>query len=102
MLQVNCVPEETTRENEEDSEAETTSSPPLSTTPSSSANDSGITGLNWYAGLGGLGFLETSYLTYLKLTDTDVFCPVGGGGSCGSVLSSEYSVVFGIKCYLFS
>ena len=47
------------------------------------------------AGLGGLGFIETTYLTYLKLTNSDAFCPIGGG-SCGDILNSEYAVVFGI------
>ncbi|KAK7840785.1 thiol-disulfide oxidoreductase lto1 [Quercus suber] len=47
------------------------------------------------AGLGGLGFVETTYLTYLKLTNSDAFCPIGGG-SCGDILNSDYAVVFGI------
>lgn len=46
------------------------------------------------AGLGGVGFVETAYLTYLKLTNSDAFCPIGGG-NCGDVLSSDYAVVFG-------
>ncbi|XP_076882057.1 thiol-disulfide oxidoreductase LTO1-like [Bidens hawaiensis] len=55
----------------------------------------GISSYSWCAGLGGLGFLETSYLTYLKLTGSDAFCPVGGG-SCGDILNSSYAAVFGI------
>lgn len=47
------------------------------------------------AGFGGLGFVETTYLTYLKLTNSDAFCPIGGG-SCGDILNSDYAVVFGI------
>ncbi|KAK9990067.1 hypothetical protein SO802_025052 [Lithocarpus litseifolius] len=47
------------------------------------------------AGLGGLGFVETTYLTYLKLTNSDAFCPIGGG-SCGDILNSDYAVVFGV------
>ncbi|XP_072961901.1 thiol-disulfide oxidoreductase LTO1 [Typha angustifolia] len=47
------------------------------------------------AGLAALGFFETTYLTYLKLTNSEAFCPVGGG-SCGDVLNSDYSSVFGI------
>ncbi|KAH7690148.1 Thioredoxin-like protein [Dioscorea alata] len=47
------------------------------------------------AGLGGLGLLETGYLTYLKLTNSEAFCPVGGG-SCSDVLNSDYSSIFGI------
>ncbi|GKD82644.1 thiol-disulfide oxidoreductase LTO1 [Tanacetum coccineum] len=46
------------------------------------------------AGIGGLGFLETSYLTYSKLTGSEAFCPVGGG-SCGDVLNSSYAVAYG-------
>ncbi|KAL3525216.1 hypothetical protein ACH5RR_013588 [Cinchona calisaya] len=96
LLRVNCVPEQqTTRDTEENSDPKTTPLPPSS----SSVDNSGISGFNWYAGLGGLGFLETSYLTYLKLTNSDAFCPIGGGGGgggCGSVLNSDYSVVFGV------
>lgn len=57
----------------------------------------------WIAGIGGLGFIETAYLTYLKLSNTDVFCPVGGG-SCGDVLNSDYALVFGIVslCYFLN
>ena len=68
-----------------------------SETPSSSslASGSGISTYSWCAGLGGIGFLETSYLTYLKLTNSDAFCPIGGG-SCGDVLNSDYASVFGI------
>lgn len=47
------------------------------------------------AGLGGLGFVETTYLTYLKLTNSDASCPIGGG-SCGDILNSDYAVVFGV------
>ncbi|RZC30233.1 Thiol-disulfide oxidoreductase LTO1 isoform A [Glycine soja] len=46
------------------------------------------------------GFLETLYLTYLKLTGADAFCPVGGG-SCSKILDSDYAVVFGIPLALF-
>ena len=47
------------------------------------------------AGAAGFGFFETSYLTYLKLTGYDAFCPVGGG-TCSDVLNSDYAIVFGI------
>ncbi|KAJ4963923.1 hypothetical protein NE237_023862 [Protea cynaroides] len=50
---------------------------------------------NWYAGLGALGFIETGYLTYLKLTNSDAFCPVNGG-SCNDILNSDYASVFGV------
>lgn len=49
---------------------------------------------SWFTGLGGIGMLDTAYLTYLKLTGSDAFCPVGGG-TCGDVLNSDYAVVFG-------
>ncbi|KAK7253000.1 hypothetical protein RIF29_37360 [Crotalaria pallida] len=47
------------------------------------------------AGIAGIGFLETSYLSYLKLTGSDAFCPVGGG-SCSDILDSDYAAVFGV------
>ncbi|KAK2656903.1 hypothetical protein Ddye_009955 [Dipteronia dyeriana] len=72
------------------------SEPETTTTTSSSAfSSSSISTYNWCAGIGGVGFLETAYLTYLKLSNTDAFCPVGGG-SCGDVLNSDYAVVFGV------
>jgi uncharacterized membrane protein len=39
--------------------------------------------------------LDTAYLTYLKVTGSDAFCPIGGG-TCGDVLNSDYAVVFGV------
>lgn len=47
------------------------------------------------AAIGGLGFLETAYLTYLKLTNSEAFCPIGGG-TCSDILNSDYALVFGI------
>ncbi|XVF18104.1 hypothetical protein REPUB_Repub10bG0183100 [Reevesia pubescens] len=66
--------------------------PPLSPSPfiSSSAHFR-----NWRVGLGAIGLVETAYLTYLKLSDSDAFCPLGGG-SCGDVLNSDYAVIFGV------
>ncbi|XP_020248381.1 thiol-disulfide oxidoreductase LTO1-like [Asparagus officinalis] len=55
----------------------------------------GISTNSWCAGLGTLGFLETGYLSYLKLTNSEAFCAVGGG-SCRDVLNSDYSSVFGV------
>ncbi|XP_066359445.1 thiol-disulfide oxidoreductase LTO1-like [Miscanthus floridulus] len=60
----------------------------------------GISTSTWSAGVAGLGFLETGYLTYLKLTGSEAFCPITGAG-CGDVLDSDYSVVFGIPLPLF-
>eukprot|EP00250_Pteridium_aquilinum_P011346 c20004_g1_i1 orf=308-1459(-) len=47
------------------------------------------------AGLATLGFAETVYLTYMKLFGGPITCPIGGG-SCGDVLNSDYSSVFGV------
>ncbi|KAJ6305152.1 hypothetical protein OIU78_020654 [Salix suchowensis] len=78
---------------------ETESEPPeTAPSPSNSASlmsSSSVSTYNWCAGLGGVGFLETAYLTFLKLTNSDAFCPIGGG-NCGDVLSSDYAVVFGV------
>ncbi|KAE8010695.1 hypothetical protein FH972_007040 [Carpinus fangiana] len=73
-----------------DSEAETTTS----VSPFSSSSASNLR-YKWCAGLGGIGFVETTYLTYLKLTNSDAFCPTGGS-SCGDILNSDYAVVFGV------
>ncbi|XP_021736379.1 thiol-disulfide oxidoreductase LTO1-like [Chenopodium quinoa] len=62
---------------------------------SSSPPSLSISTYNWCAGLGGLGFLETAYLTYLKVSNTEPFCPVGGG-SCSDVLNSDYAVILGV------
>ncbi|KAJ9540894.1 hypothetical protein OSB04_027400 [Centaurea solstitialis] len=62
---------------------------------SGSSTSTGISSYSWCAGLGGLGFLETGYLAYSKLSGSEAFCPVGGG-SCGDILNSSYAVVFGI------
>ncbi|KAJ9172604.1 hypothetical protein P3X46_015821 [Hevea brasiliensis] len=80
-----------------ESESETAAS---SSSSSSSFSSSSISTYNWCAALGGIGFLETVYLTYLKLTDSDAFCPVGGG-SCGDVLNSDYAIVFGVPLPVF-
>lgn len=55
---------------------------------------SGISSYTLSAGLAGLGLLETGYLSYLKFTNSTAFCPIGGG-NCGDVLNSDYSLVFG-------
>lgn len=55
---------------------------------------SGISSYTLSAGLAGLGLLETGYLSYVKLTNSNAFCPIGGG-NCGDVLNSDYSLVFG-------
>ncbi|CAN8327866.1 unnamed protein product [Cochlearia groenlandica] len=73
------------------------SSSSSSSTSSSSASEVATKSsiYSWYAGIGAIGMLDTAYLTYLKLTGSDAFCPVGGD-TCGNVLSSDYAAVFGI------
>ncbi|XP_027360546.1 thiol-disulfide oxidoreductase LTO1 isoform X2 [Abrus precatorius] len=72
---------------------------PLKCSSSSSEPETALPPTDWtrklIAGISGIGFLETSYLTYLKLTDSDVFCPVGGG-TCSDILNSDYALVFGV------
>lgn len=58
------------------------------------SNSSSISPYNWCAGLGALGFIETTYLTFLKFTNSDVFCPLGS--SCNTILNSHYSLLFGV------
>ena len=58
------------------------------------SSDRGISAYSWCAGLGALGFIESGYLTYIKLTNSDAFCPIGGG-TCGDILNSPYALVFG-------
>ncbi|KAG6528160.1 hypothetical protein ZIOFF_010309 [Zingiber officinale] len=58
-------------------------------------SDLGVPTSTLRAGLGALGFLEAAYLTYVKFTGAEAFCPVGGG-SCGGVLNSDYSFIFGL------
>lgn len=45
------------------------------------------------AALSGLGFIETTYLTLSKISGTEVACPLSVG-SCGSVLSSPYAMLW--------
>ncbi|KAK8673334.1 hypothetical protein V6N13_111677 [Hibiscus sabdariffa] len=73
-----------------DSETETISAPSSSVSLASSNST-----YNWRAGIGAVGLLETAYLTYLKLSGSDAFCPLGGG-SCGDVLNSDYALIFGV------
>ncbi|KAK1304914.1 hypothetical protein QJS10_CPB11g02082 [Acorus calamus] len=82
---------------------DSTSPPPPSNGGGSSAPLSGISTYGLCAGIGALGFLETGYLSYLKLTGAEAFCPAGGGGAggCGDVLNSDYAVIFGIPLPVF-
>uniref|UniRef100_M4D217 Uncharacterized protein n=1 Tax=Brassica campestris TaxID=3711 RepID=M4D217_BRACM len=72
------------------------SAPSLSSSTSSSTSEVFINSprYKWFTVLGGIEMLDTAYLTYLKLTGSDVFCPVGGG-TCSDVLNSDYALVFG-------
>lgn len=47
-----------------------------------------------------LGVLDTTYLTWLKLTHNEAFC-LGGIGDCATVNSSPYSELVGIPIALF-
>ncbi|EPS71885.1 hypothetical protein M569_02874, partial [Genlisea aurea] len=60
----------------------------------------GVSAYKWCAAVGGIGFLETSYLTYLKLSNTEAICPTGAP-SCTTILTSDYSSVLGIPLPLF-
>lgn len=88
LLRVNCLSDQS--EDAAESKLET---PSLS---SSMIRDDYTenSAFKWCAALGGLGFLETSYLTYLKFTNSEAFCPVGGT-TCTTILNSDFSVVFG-------
>ncbi|CAM8883998.1 unnamed protein product [Rhodiola kirilowii] len=92
LLRVKCLPE-TNRGDDLEVEIDASPSPSSSSSPSVAA--SSISAYRWSAGLGVLGFVETAYLSYLKLTGSDVFCPIGGG-SCADILNSYYAVVYGI------
>ncbi|KAL5706319.1 hypothetical protein ACHQM5_024506 [Ranunculus cassubicifolius] len=74
--------------------------PPPAEEEKKSVSQSSISSYNLCAGIGVLGFLETGYLTYLKLTGTDAFCPIGAAaaaaGTCSDVLNSEYAMVYGV------
>ncbi|XP_022741712.1 thiol-disulfide oxidoreductase LTO1 [Durio zibethinus] len=91
VLPLKCLSSGPSPDNE--SEAETPSSPSSSSSSISLASSNSSN--NWRAGLSAIGLVETAYLTYLKLSDSDAFCPLGGGG-CGDVLNSDYAVVFGV------
>ncbi|XP_030535813.1 thiol-disulfide oxidoreductase LTO1 isoform X2 [Rhodamnia argentea] len=78
----------------QESESEAGTSSLSSATAGAASSSSGST-YKLCAGIGGVGFCETAYLTYLKLTNSDAFCPIGGS-SCGDVLNSDYASVFGI------
>ncbi len=47
-----------------------------------------------------LGIIITGYLTYVHITHTQPFCPLGGEGTCGSVLQSSYATMFHVPVAL--
>ncbi|KAL2643743.1 hypothetical protein R1flu_011330 [Riccia fluitans] len=49
-------------------------------------------------GLASVGFLETGYLTWAKISGGSVACPIGAG--CNDVLDSSYAYVFGVPLAL--
>ncbi|XP_030485925.2 thiol-disulfide oxidoreductase LTO1 isoform X2 [Cannabis sativa] len=78
----------------QDSEPEPNTTTSSSSSPFSSPSPRDLS-YNLYSGLGAIGLLETTYLTYLKLTNSSVFCPIGGG-SCSDILNSDYAQIFGV------
>ena len=89
-----CCADPSSQSQEQDTAAAPPTLPPEKPTKESTSSLLGISTSTWSAGVAGLGFLETGYLTYLKLTGSEAFCPISGGG-CGDVLDSDYSAVFG-------
>ncbi|KAF8377754.1 hypothetical protein HHK36_031139 [Tetracentron sinense] len=85
MMPVKCL-SDPSKNAESESESESETSPPSRS----------ISAYNWCAALGALGFIETGYLTYLKLTNSSAFCPTGGG-SCGDILNSFW-LLFSSVC----
>ncbi|KAG8373609.1 hypothetical protein BUALT_Bualt11G0042100 [Buddleja alternifolia] len=104
LVQVNCV----SKHSKQSAESESKRITPSSSESSSSSparidgddDSTSISSYRWCAGLGAIGFVETAYLTFLKLTNSDAFCPTGGA-SCTTILTSEYSSVFGVPLPLF-
>ncbi|KAI3973676.1 hypothetical protein MKW92_039223 [Papaver armeniacum] len=92
ILPVKCLSGGPTQNNT-DSEVEST--PPSSIFLTQKKESISNSTYNLCAAIGSLGFLETGYLTYLKVTGSDAFCPIGGG-NCGDILNSDYAAVFGV------
>ncbi|KAG2543727.1 hypothetical protein PVAP13_9NG756800 [Panicum virgatum] len=90
-----CCADPSSQSQKQDTAAAPPTLPPEKPTKESTSSLLGISTSTWSAGVAGLGFLETGYLTYLKLTGSEAFCPISGGG-CGDVLDSDYSAIFGI------
>ncbi|GER26246.1 NAD(P)H dehydrogenase (quinone)s, partial [Striga asiatica] len=104
LVNVKCELESSQRRSTCQTESETASYLPLSQGSSStSAVDEGdlsISAYKWCAALGGIGFLETAAMAYLKLSGSDILRTMGGG-NCSSILTSEFSSLFGVPLPLF-
>ncbi|KAL7104084.1 hypothetical protein ACP275_08G222300 [Erythranthe tilingii] len=72
--------------------------PPSSSSVITGEDDWSISSNRWCAALGGIGFLETAYLTYLQITDSDAFFPTEWGSST-TILTSAYIPLFGMAAY---
>ncbi|KAK4480000.1 hypothetical protein RD792_013057 [Penstemon davidsonii] len=102
LLRLSCVSKSSKSSVESESDTASSSPPSFESSSPSIDDDRGTdpAAYKWCAALGGVGFLETAYLSYLKFTDTDAFCPTGGA-SCTTILTSGYSYVFGFPLPLF-
>lgn len=77
---------------------ESSSSSAASPTASSSSYEGSKVPYGVVAGLAAAGLAETAYLTAVKLFGADLVCPTSG---CESVLTSQYSSLFGIPLSAF-
>ncbi|XP_057784130.1 thiol-disulfide oxidoreductase LTO1-like isoform X2 [Salvia miltiorrhiza] len=65
-------------------------------------NDGVFSAYGWCAALGGLGFLETAYLTLVKLANSEALCPIAiGEGSCDAILNSDFASILGVPLPLY-
>ncbi|KAL1536879.1 thiol-disulfide oxidoreductase LTO1-like [Salvia divinorum] len=64
---------------------------------SSAANDGAVSAYAWCATLGGVGFLETAYLT---LANSEPLCPIGEG-SCDGILNTDFASILGVPLPLY-
>ncbi|KAG6382588.1 hypothetical protein SASPL_157740 [Salvia splendens] len=64
---------------------------------SSAASDGLISAYGWCAALGGVGFLETAYLT---LANSESLCPIGEG-SCDGILNNYFASILGVPLPLY-
>ncbi|XP_042026233.1 thiol-disulfide oxidoreductase LTO1-like [Salvia splendens] len=64
---------------------------------SSAASAGLISAYGWCAALGGVGFLETAYLT---LANSEALCPIGEG-SCDGILNNHFASILGVPLPLY-